>query len=1048
MAQIRILYHHVSENLQRHMAGILAPELDSGKKIDVLMPSINHLRSFKETLLPKVQRLLPGQLFLGTFYAWANRILDADKKSFRIVNTGEEWLLLFGYLNKHAELFPDLKPGSLSLIQKIVTELRETHLSVKQLNSLAEKYPEISVYVKCLNFLMDTAGTRHLASSSTLLQLVSESLSGANFKPVADTFVVAGFYEFNAIQKKILNLLIERYSRVILYFPEKSDHPAMKFIQPLPDILYGKTFKSEKIGANRINTTQKIADLLYTVTPDPKDNESYPKSLWFNHSRQDVAVKVLRCPTRRREVDAAARTVKKWMGDGIKAEDIAVIYREPQNYPQYIRLIFPALGIPLKRNGHSLQETSPVRILQKIIEVNEQNFSRDSVIDLIRFKEIRDYYGNEIIQKFEYHSGSLGLSFNKESWQTQLKRRQKYLQSVLTVSDEENKDTTVLHRELRDIEMLLPVLQRFFDDIELPVRGGWSEYIRRLWSLTKTYFSSNDGFAEVLNKISEVLRNILTLVDGRAIVNRRHFSMAFNELTGAVSLPQPEYQTETGLVVDELINVRHRCFKAVILLGFVDTEFPVSPRDNLLMNSQQRVRFNQMAGMELFHSPGMNIEEEKFLFYHLMSRVDDYLLITYPQFGSNGRNFAESPFLDELIAIAIQTEPKADIRFESLSASKVIPDSETTVTSDDLCLNLLHYRWDGSARVFFTKILDKARLERIQRRVNIEDQRRRRMMSVWNGGLTTRKHRDFCFKSPLSVTRLQQYAWCPFLYLCESVWKIDAVEEPSPDIPALSDGILIHALLEKFLKTANAHNFDEWRVFISGDLESKKARVLSAIDNKYRTVFSHIEDPIWNKKMIDLKRGLNLFIQREIDALSSGFYPSEFENTLYYSFPIVVENREMNIPFKVKIDRIDRKSDSFTLIEYKRSRNSVQDPVKGVDEGIHFQIPVYLLAYRARNPELRCAGAYSYMFNEGKIAKGIFTEKLFARNRPMTEAEFANLLDKTRNKVMQLLLGIYSGDFFLNPHDVSKRCQHGKCPYYELCRIDSGTVENNGDSDD
>ena len=120
----------------------------------------------------------------------------------------------------------------------------------------------------------------------------------------------------------------------------------------------------------------------------------------------------------------------------------------------------------------------------------------------------------------------------------------------------------------------------------------------------------------------------------------------------------------------------------------------------------------------------------------------------------------------------------------------------------------------------------------------------------------------------------------------------------------------------------------------------------------------------------------------------------------------------------------------------------------GMDEGIHFQIPVYLLAYRARNPELRCAGAYSYMFNEGKIAKGIFTEKLFARNRPMTEAEFANLLDKTRNKVMQLLLGIYSGDFFLNPHDVSKRCQHGKCPYYELCRIDSGTVENNGNSDD
>ncbi len=1052
MARFNIVYHPVSGNLNRHIAESVSSDLENGKKIDFLLPSVRYITGIKETLYRKTDTLLPGHLHFGTYFAWANRILDADHQTFRIIGSGEEWLFLFTFLKNNRRLFQKIQPGSLALILKIVTELRESGKSIDQLNAIAKAVPDIAPYVECLNVLINAATDRRLASSSTLLMLLAEHLRSSQYNPTGDRLVVAGFYEFNPIQQQILNYLIDQYTESILYFPENTGHPALQYLKPVSGIIGNRDYHSTVIPQIKQESISEIVDLLFKRHDYVENNKPVPDLMKFCIDWRNTTLKLLRCPNRRYEIDAAARTVKKWINDNIKPDKIAVIYRGSYDYSKLIRLLFPGTGIAVAGNGQFLSESTLLRIIQKVFEVNERNFSRDSIIDLTRFTEIRHYYGADIIQKFEYKSAAWGLSFSKGSWLTQLTQRQEYIRTVMVAEDEDSKEINILQRELDDIDILLPVLQQFLDDISLPTSARWSEYIQWIQNLLKKFSFQDDAensVTETFNAMRSVFRTLRNLVDLDDTVKLRHVSMALNNLIRDITLPKSGDQEETGITVANIMDVRGKRFDAIVLLGMVDGEFPISRRENPLLNSHRRLRINQTAGMDVVRSSGSDIKEEKFLFYNIVARVNEHLLITYPEFDSNGRGLPASSFLDEIRFLFEHDTLSKSIRYETISAASVIPEIGMAVSPQDILFNKLHYQWNDQDCQFFDTILKTSNHFDIEPRIDIERCRKDCIADGWSGCLSNLKHQVNCFRKPLSVTRLQQYAWCPFLYLCQSIWKIDSVEEPLAEISPLTDGLLIHALFESFLKAVSPGNFEEWKTFITGDLSGDIDAALKFIHQNYRSVFAYVDESVWNKKLADLKHGLELLINREIEVLGTEYYPVEFEHRLSLKIPVVMENSEFSVPFKLKIDRVDRHEDNhITIIEYKRSKNSVQDPVKGVSEGVHFQIPFYMLAYRQLHQDIPFAGAYSYVFNDGRIAKGIFTKSLYQRIKPVLYSDIDELLKKTEETVVSLLKRIYMGDFFLNPYDIKKRCQHGKCAYYELCRIDTRTVEMTNDTDE
>lgn len=1046
MTNLKIVLHPVSSDLNRHIVKAVSADIQKGRKVAFLLPSTRHIFRLKETLISKSNRILPGQLFFGNYLAWAKRTMDAAQRAYRIIGAGEEWLLLFDFLKKNRSLFPSLKPGSLTLIRDVVTELQETGLSRTELSQLQAVCPDLIPFIDCLLNDLHIADERHLCSSATLLLLFSEHLCAGAYQPLEDLLLVAGFYEFNPIQLKILNRLIDCYSAATVYYPAEDDHPALRFIKPVEEILDHRDYTMEALPAEPARTLSNIAAGLYRSNPTEEDINSGLLPQEFRNDWSGTALILLRCPNRHQEVNAAAQTVKKWIADGLRAEKIAVAWRGSHDYKKLIRLIFPTAGIPVKREAQLLSETAPLRIVQKIFDVNERNFCRASLIDLTRFEAIRRFYGETIIQKFEYRSAAWGLSFNKESWLNQLTQRQEFLRTWINENDENLKDRNILRQELLEIDELLPVLQRFLEDISLPKQTRWADYLMIVQQLLQKYDPSGD--AQIIRTLQETFRHLNSLVDDHETVQLRNFIMAFNNLMMNTTIPNDNVQERSGVTIGNVMDIRGERFDGVILLGMIDGEFPVNRRENPLLNGSQRKTVNQTVGKTLLKPVAVDILEDKYLFFSLVNRTDVRMLITFPQFDNTGRVLAPSCFLDDIFLLAKHSELKKAFRFCAISPAKIVPPVDRSVSECDLLLNRWLCHWDDASRKFLDDRLEPWLSADLHGRIKIVEQRKQRIRGPWNGVLSSFRFREWCFRTPLSVTRLQQYAWCPFLYLCQYLWKIDAAEEPLAEVSTLSDGVLIHALFEKFMTLADTTDYPAWSRFITGDLEPEIDKVLAMIGKKYRSAFAYIDDAVWNKKMTDLRCGLELFIEHERASLKSGCLPEEFELQFSLDFPLISGDRQREVPFQVKIDRVDRHpGGGVVILEYKRSAKATHDPVKGLREGVYFQLPFYLLAYRQQYAGTRFAGVYSYIFNEGRVAKALLTEPLFGRIKPQGNEVIEELLRQTREKVTELLQRLYGGDFFLDPHDIKQRCRHGVCPYYEVCRIDTRQVELNDDNE-
>jgi len=1045
MANLDIYTGSIFDDQTEHLISHIRSRIESREKVDFLLPSRRQIQNLKKALFSAVNSIQPGQCYFGTFFNWASRILDMTRQAYQVIGANEEWFLLYLYLQRNRILPGELTAGSINLLQQVLVDLRESGYTQAELVTIVNRATDSRLrnFVAILDYLRSFP----IATTDSIMQLACESLEPQAPERLGSNLVIGGFYEFNPLQKRLLMNLVRKYERVLLFILDREIHPVMNYIAP-PESYFGG------IQFNKV-MLKDSEDLFFAVLADSffrnkmKVNcalqECEPQE-WQNcwsHPR----LKLVRCPNRRIEVTTAARTVKQWIIDGVAANQIAVLYRGAYDYLVQVRLLFPQFGIAVNNSSQPLVEAEPVRIIRKIFEINEKNFSRDSIIDLTRYNPIRDYYGSEIIQRFEYKSAAWGLSFNQDSWRDQLKRRSEYLRTLLQTAKDDEQDLFNIQRELRDLDEVYPIVDRLLHDVTLPEKAIWSNYTDHVVRLLQRYYNSEnypDSYREVFDYLVQILQRIKTLTKAATIIYLNHFTTVFNNLLNGIMLNSEAPQPDSGITVANIMDVRGEFFEAVILLGMTDTEFPFQRRENLLLNNRQRAMLNEGAGAELLPLTGTKIAEEKFLFYQVINQVKKKLLITFPQLDSGGNTFSESPFLEEILAFQDNSPLGQFISYETVSAAKVVPDLKESATPTDIRLNIFRSNWQVDDLDFLKQWIDTAELANLQARIDTERKRKQQMPGEWNGLLSLHRTPDEYFKKPLSVTRLQQYAWCPFLYLCQTVWKIDVVEEPVAELTPLAEGLLIHALLELLLKRANCSSLAEWQSFLESDLRSEIEQAVAKISGQYRSAFGFVAESVWQKELLDLKRGLELFIERERDALRSGFYPRMLEHQLAANLPFAIgeSGQFCSIPLKAKIDRIDlNENGESVIIEYKRSRSSVQDPIKGLEDGIHFQIPFYLLLLREIHPELHLVGAYSYVFREGKLAKGIFTRPYFRNIKQISVPYLAGLMTNVQEKITKILQSICGGNFLLNPYDVKQRCQLGKCDYYEVCRIEPGQIE-------
>jgi len=234
---------------------------------------------------------------------------------------------------------------------------------------------------------------------------------------------------------------------------------------------------------------------------------------------------------------------------------------------------------------------------------------------------------------------------------------------------------------------------------------------------------------------------------------------------------------------------------------------------------------------------------------------------------------------------------------------------------------------------------------------------------------------------PVSATRLEAWARCPFAYLLQYVLGVEEVENPEEEltITAMDRGSLVHKILEDFISEVLARPADE-QPGPAQPWSRRDADLLEALADERGAEYERkglTGRPIFwrrDKRRIieDLRRVLELDSEhrrrtatRPVAAeLSFGLSDSPIDTVAL----ALDDGREVH--FRGKADRVDVAADgTIHIVDYKtgsarRYRNLSEDnPDLG---GTHIQLPVYGQAARAFQAQPHAPVQAEYWFTSSK----------------------------------------------------------------------------------
>ncbi len=184
-------------------------------------------------------------------------------------------------------------------------------------------------------------------------------------------------------------------------------------------------------------------------------------------------------------------------------------------------------------------------------------------------------------------------------------------------------------------------------------------------------------------------------------------------------------------------------------------------------------------------------------------------------------------------------------------------------------------------------------------------------------------------KHSVSVTRLESYRRCPFLFYIEHVLGLESLPEPAYEIDAAQWGLLVHRVLE--------------------DLYSKGPVELDSIPERCRAglerVLTEADLPgFWAEVTRRvLANILPEFVKTEAAMRAQGWVPTQAE-TWIQGEPV------RGLKVHGRLDRVDAHDDSLRVIDYKTGSIASITSRAVVHDRTHIQLPLYAKLLLDRNP--------------------------------------------------------------------------------------------------
>ncbi len=791
------------------------------------------------------------------------------------------------------------------------------------------------------------------------------------------------------------------------------------------------------------------------------------------------------------EVSAVLRRVKHFLLNGASPDELVIVLREWEHYLPYLLNDARRYGVPLALHyGEPLRQTPPMIALMNLLELEERDFERELLLDLLRspYFEIPDI-GPDEIALLDRISQEYTVLSGRDAWLEAIQLAATPLEErdwdVEIDWDDEDRRMPWLVIDESVGDRLYIALSDFFVNVVPKQEASFSGYITWLEKLIGPDSELEVDEDEItpheiytLNMIKTIRRLDDSQTMARDLLAIRQLADIFRSLYKAdVLLQSLGLRGETShwsrfksmllalidtasiesapirtgrVLVTTAANARGLPHAHVFILGLSEGLFPKAPpEDPFYLDSERRA-------LEQQGIPLLTIEEratDDGLFYELISLAQQSLTLSRPT-QQGGSLWIESHLwrqVTEVFAVPFD-EPRKQI----YKAGQVVPINEVSAV-DELLITLSDSLTEGAR---FTGVKDvynwlchqddlRALWEHIVHNHHVEIDRSSYVhpYGPYSGRLSQADliaeiGRLLDETRYWSASQLRELGECGFRFFAKRLLRLEAIEPPEEGMDVLQTGLVFHDILEHTYK-----RIQEEALAISPENQEIALEILQeVIDERLPQAperYRFTPTPLWEHEQKRIKQLLEALVSNDFSAESvitktfnvSKREPYQQEAAFGEDIPVTLELDDMILRLRGFIDRIDMTEAGALVIDYKSGRSKISK--RELEEGRNFQLLVYLEAIRT-------------LLAEEDDERGILGAAFWhipghALGSPLHIHKDIEAINRAKTILRRHVEHAQRGDFRVHPNRPNKTKCSQYCEFFRLCRVSTTAQYKQGD---
>ncbi len=897
--------------------------------------------------------------------------------------------------------------------------------------------------------LFDAEG-RFWSARDELRKAEDEGLAASAASCGSHLLVVAdGFTDFTRTQHEILDSLAARAEEMFITLPlEGEPRRADMFAKPLKTLDALRRRRSNVVVEQLERPTKTAWPAMARLEPALFENPRGAISLAAKaasprDTEPPLGIEILAAARQIGEIEMIAARIKRLLIDRRASPDeIAVVFRSPQETAELVREAFERLEIPAAfESGQALERRPALRALANLLQLDLEDWPFDRLLAVL---------GSNYFQPDWQAAGADEVE--RAIRKLQIPRGRARLIEQLAPAGDASYSTT-----LAVVNRLAVALDALPQRATLP---DWAEAWERLAKETGLLRAVDQDIV-AWQRLMKVLADSGKLAGwlhcSPTEMDRRTAFETLLDILGSDLLDSSD--DESGRVrVLSATSVRSLRIPHLFLAGLSEKVFPPPDREDRLYGEQECLRLID-AGLPLV-ARTERTRDEMLLFYEAVTRATERLYLSYPALDEAAQPLLPSPFLGQLeqafgpgqITRVEQTDlspvPRDD---EPLSAAEFRVKAVATALEGNVAL-LAGLMGGGGLAASAASSRIAAGLKLLYSR---QDRERFGPTEGVLRGATARRElaAEFSAQRTYSATELERYAYCPFRFFMERILKIEPVEDLALEFDVLGRGRVAHEVLADFHRRVN-RRLGRPASPLELDTEEFDALVAEAVQNSLPPEPSN---PV-KAAMREIDRRLVVeWMSRyreqveKYDAQWKGFDTPPVPELFEVAFgrgnegppstdkPLEFLREGETIRISGRIDRVDvgvvAGRGVFNVLDYKTG-GSVRVKPESVRAGTTLQLPLYSLAAMelllADRDMLPWRAGYWYVRDDGYKPRQALRMYFDDDGRIELDPTWEELRAGLGDTVAELVHAMRRGCFPVCCAD--DRCT-GRCPYGTVCRV-------------